>query len=148
MTKLAAARDVGIYTISNAVREDLGYTSFTLRLKHLTENQKDARAARGKDMLNFIKSSSNPSLIFFSREKLFNLDRTHNRQNTRWICQDPENVPMPKNPASGMVVGGFATLLEGPEVDPSSPDLNPCNDYLWGGQRRRSARPATGTWTP
>ncbi|QQP53276.1 Transposable element tcb2 transposase [Caligus rogercresseyi] len=109
MTKLAAGRDVSIYTISKAVREDLGYKSFTLRVIHLlTEKQKDARVARGKDMLNFIKSSSSPSLRFFSDEKLFNLDRTHNRQNTRWICKDPEDVSMVfkyKNPASVMVLG-------------------------------------------
>ncbi|QQP40728.1 Transposable element tcb2 transposase [Caligus rogercresseyi] len=88
MTKLVSARDVSIYTISKAVREDLGYKSYTLRVRHLlTEKQKDARVAR---------------------DKLFNLDRTHNRQNTRWICQDPEGVPMvfkSKNPASVMVLG-------------------------------------------
>eukprot|EP00096_Caligus_rogercresseyi_P000682 TRINITY_DN11174_c0_g1_i1.p1 TRINITY_DN11174_c0_g1~~TRINITY_DN11174_c0_g1_i1.p1 ORF type:complete len:211 (+),score=40.62 TRINITY_DN11174_c0_g1_i1:134-766(+) len=122
ITKLAATKNMSIYTISKAVREDLGYKSFALSVRHLlTDKQKDARVARGKDMLNFIKSSSSPSLRFFSDEKLFNLDRTHNRQNTRWICQDPEDVPMvfkSKNPASVMVLGVISS--DGDVMAPTS----------------------------
>ncbi|QQP39472.1 Transposable element tcb2 transposase [Caligus rogercresseyi] len=105
MTKLAVARDVSIYTISKAVRENLGYKSFTVRVRHLlTEKQKDARVARGKDMLNFIKSSSSPSLRLFSDEKLFNLDCTHNRQNTR-------KCPWSSIPRTGLSHGPGRDLL-------------------------------------
>ncbi|QQP36251.1 Uncharacterized protein FKW44_021295 [Caligus rogercresseyi] len=82
---------------SKVVREDLGYKSFTFKARHfLTEKQKDARVARVKEML--IKSSSSPSLRFFSDEKLFNLDRTHNRQNTKWICQGLWRCPWSSSP--------------------------------------------------
>ncbi|QQP40391.1 Transposable element tcb2 transposase [Caligus rogercresseyi] len=119
MMKLATARDVSIYTISKAVREDLGYKSFTLRVRHLlTEKQKDARVVRGEDMLNFIKSSSSPSLRFFSDEKLFNLDRSHNRKNTRWICQDPEDVPMASSSKPGISHGPGRDLLRRRRDDP------------------------------
>ncbi|QQP51549.1 Uncharacterized protein FKW44_012956 [Caligus rogercresseyi] len=52
---------------------------------------------------------------------MFNLDRTHNRQNTTWICQDPEDVPMvfkSKKPASVIVLGVISS--DGDVMAPTS----------------------------
>ncbi|QQP54908.1 Hypothetical protein FKW44_007899, partial [Caligus rogercresseyi] len=77
MTKMAADRDASIYTISKAVRVDLGYKSFTLR----------------------------PSLRFFSDEKLFNWTALKTAEH-HVDLQDPEDVPIVfKNPASVMSLG-------------------------------------------
>ncbi len=109
MAELARRRNISTSTISRAINIDLGYKSFRLRVRHLlTEAQKEARVSRCRGLLSSLRSSASGSIRFFSDEKLFNVDRTCNRQNTRWICQDPEDVPMvyrTKNPSSIMVLG-------------------------------------------
>ncbi len=94
MIQLTAMREVSCRTIGRAVKEDLRYKSFHLRVRHLlTAKDKEKRVIRGKALISSLKSTGG-SLWFISDEKLFNMDRTHNCQNTRWICQDAEDVPM------------------------------------------------------
>ncbi|QQP39761.1 Uncharacterized protein FKW44_013575 [Caligus rogercresseyi] len=76
MTKLAAPRDVNIYTISKAVMEDLGYKSFT----------------------------SGPSLRFFSDEKLFNLDRSHTGRTPGGSARTLRTCPWSSSPRTGSVM--------------------------------------------
>ncbi len=97
------------HTISRAIRDDLGYKSYVLRVRHLlSEKQKQARVTKGTRLLNALKAAEAGSLRFFSDEKIFTLDRTANRRNDRWICKDPKDVPMvfrSKHPAAVMVLG-------------------------------------------
>jgi len=108
INKLATDRNVSSMTISRAINNDLGYKCFKLRVRHLlTPAQKEIRLVRTKKIISSLKSTGG-YLRFFSDEKLFTVDRSFNRQNDRWICQDPEDVPMvyrSKNPASIMVLG-------------------------------------------
>ncbi len=109
ITELARRRNVSRTTISKAITLDLGYRSYTLRVRHLlTEAQKETRVIRAKALLSDIKGKSARHVRWFSDEKLFTVDRSCNRQNTRWICKDPADVPMvfrTKNPAAVMVLG-------------------------------------------
>jgi len=108
MTVHAKNMDVGVSTISRAINRDMGFKSYALRVRHLlTEAQKEVRFMRGKKILNSLKSTGG-FLHFFSDEKIFTVDRSINRQNSRWICREPLEVPMvftSKNPASVMVLG-------------------------------------------
>ena len=48
-------------------------------------------------------------LWFYSTKKIFDHDKKINRQNDRWLCGDPSNVPQvmhTKFPATVMDVGG------------------------------------------
>ncbi len=108
MTVLAKNRDVHVSTISRAIRHNLGYKSYVLKVRHLlTEPMKVVRMERCKKILNSLKSTGG-HLRFFSDEKVFTVDKKRNRQNDRWICKEPSEVPMvfrSKNPASVMVLG-------------------------------------------
>ncbi|QQP38643.1 Uncharacterized protein FKW44_019271 [Caligus rogercresseyi] len=91
----------------------MGYKKFTLRVRHLlTEKQKDARVARGKDMLNFIKSSSSPSMRLFSNEKLFNLDRTQNSRTPGGSAGTLRTCPWSSSPETGLDHGPGRDLLK------------------------------------
>ena len=107
-TELVRTRNVSTRTVRRAINKDLEYKSFRLRVRHLlTDAHREQREIRGKVLISSLKSTGG-HLRFFSDEKLFNVDCTHNKQNTRWICQDPEDVPMvfkTKNLASVMVLG-------------------------------------------
>ncbi|QQP51465.1 Transposable element tcb2 transposase [Caligus rogercresseyi] len=146
------------------------------------------RVTKGKILINQMKSKSG-FLRFFSDEKIFTIDASHNRRNERWICLDADEVKpfmKTKNPASNMVLAVISTegdvmppyffqkketvnkevykrvleealhiptglstghrakivldflALKTPNFWPpsfwpaNSPDLNPCDYYLWG----------------
>lgn len=107
MSKLAQDRNVSRSVISVAINHDLGYKSYKLRVRHLlTAKHKEARVTRGKQLISSLKSTGR-YLRFFSDEKLFTVDQSFNKQNDRYICQDPADVPMvfrSKNPAAIMVL--------------------------------------------
>ncbi len=82
MAELARRRNISTSTISRAINIDLGYKSFRLRVRHLlTEAQKEAKLSRRPSLVP--QASASGSIKLFSDEKLFNVDRTCNRQNTR-----------------------------------------------------------------
>ncbi|QQP31690.1 Transposable element tcb2 transposase [Caligus rogercresseyi] len=69
------------------------------------------RVSKGKILINQMKSKSG-FLRFFSDDKLFTIDASHNRRNDRWICLDADEVKpfmKTKNPASNMVLAVIST---------------------------------------
>ncbi|QQP39549.1 Transposable element tcb2 transposase [Caligus rogercresseyi] len=87
MSALAKDRSVHRRTIFRAIKHDLGYKSYVMKVRHLlTDKMKATREARCRKILS--------SLL--------------NRQNGRWICREASEVPMvfrTKNPAAVMVLG-------------------------------------------
>ena len=75
----------------------------------MSEATKQKRCKKAKLLLNRLKRPANPNqIIFFSDEKIFTQDQKTNRQNDRWLCSDPKDVPIvmhTKFPASVMVLG-------------------------------------------
>lgn len=109
MGQLAKEFNVGKATIHRTVHDDLGYRSFVLRRRQLlTEATKERRKLRAQALLNDLKRDSAGLLRFFSDEKKFIQDQKVNRQNDRWLCDDPFKVPTvmhTKCPSSVMVLG-------------------------------------------
>ena len=109
MRHLAEEMNVGRSTIHRSVHEDLGYKSFVLRRRQLlTEVTKQNRKLKAQALVNDLKKRSAGMLRFFSDEKNFIQDRKVNRQNDRWLCEDPSDVPTvmhSKFPSSVMVLG-------------------------------------------
>ena len=109
MGQLAKEMHVGKSTIHRAVHEDLCYQSFVLRRRQLlTEATKESRRVKAQALVSDLKNHSAGMLRFFSDEKNFIQDRKVNRQNDRWLCEDPSDVPTvmhSKFPASVMVLG-------------------------------------------
>ena len=113
----AKRRGVSRDTIKNAVRKDLGMKSRSRKVKHLiTPKQREARLAKCKKLIASLKNSASShckgsaakALRFFSDEKYFVVDGHKNKQNMRWICKSPEDVPAlmrSKNPSGLMVMG-------------------------------------------
>ncbi|QQP34977.1 Transposable element tcb2 transposase [Caligus rogercresseyi] len=69
------------------------------------------RVSKGKILINQMKSKSG-FLRFFSDEKIFTIDASHNRRNDRWICLDADEVKpfmKTKNPASNMFLAVIST---------------------------------------
>lgn len=108
---LAARRQVSETTVRRAIR-DLGLRSYQRAHRHLlTEAQKQQRWLRARRLLNDLKSHGSHVLIF-SDEKIFTVDRVHNRRNSRWICQSPAEAPpvtSSKKPASVMVFSAITS---------------------------------------
>lgn len=104
MRNLAAQLNVGHQTIINAIREDLRYHSYVLKVRQLlTEPMKAKRLAKCNLLLSTLKHEASGRLRFFSDEKIFTVDASFNRRNDRWLAQDPEDVPIvmtTKHPAS------------------------------------------------
>ncbi len=94
--KLAAMREVSRRTISRTVKEDLGYKSFCLRVRHhLMAQDKDKRVIRGKALISSLKSTGSTFSSSLMRScSMLCFMCTHNHQNKRWICQDAGDVPM------------------------------------------------------
>jgi inhibitor of nuclear factor kappa-B kinase subunit alpha len=105
------AKEMGVHhkTISKTVKDDLEMKSYALRTAHLlTEPLKESREFKAAALLNNMKHETAGLLRFFSDEKNFDQDQKINRRNDRWICRDPEDVPIvmhTKFPASIMVLG-------------------------------------------
>ena len=114
MWKLAQQLNISEATIRKAVHEDLRYKSYSLKVHQLlTAPQKAKRLARCELLLSSLKHKAAGHICFFSDEKIFVVDSKINRRNDRWLCQDPENVPVKmttKHPALVMVLGVVSSL--------------------------------------
>lgn len=114
---LAQSRNVSMTTVRRSIK-DLGLRSFQHPHRHLlTEAQKQLRLERSKGLLNELKTRGG-HVIIFSDEKIFTVDRSHNRRNDRWICGNTADVPAimsSKKPASVMV---FAAITSEGHVMP------------------------------
>lgn len=109
MTSLAKQRKVAASTVRKAVKEDLKLTSYVKSRRHLlTTRMKEVRLERSKKLLSLLKHQDAKKIIFFSDEKKWDVDQTHNRQNDRWLAKEKGDVPVvfrTKNPASVMTLG-------------------------------------------
>ena len=82
------------------------------RGQFMTKKTMDTRLEKAKKMMNKLKNMNHgkkrAKLIFFSDEKNFTQDQKINRQNDRWLCSDPRNIPVvmsTKFPTAVMVLG-------------------------------------------
>ncbi len=65
MSALTKDRQVARSTISKAIKEDLGYKSFVLKVRHiLTDSQREIRVTNGTRLLNSLKSTSRHLRLF------------------------------------------------------------------------------------
>ena len=93
MAALAFEMNVNKSTISRTVAEDLNMKSYCLRMRHLlTATLMEQRLIKGIALFNELKHGSSGHVRFFSDEKKFIQDKLHNRQNDRFITDDPEEV--------------------------------------------------------
>ncbi len=108
ISTLAKNHNVSRATVSWAINDNLKMKSYTLYKCHiLTEKMKTTRVENGKKLLNNLKSQGN-RMVFFSDEKNWTMDRTHNVQNDRCVATGREDVPhvfMMKSLASIMSMG-------------------------------------------
>ncbi|QQP39118.1 Transposable element tcb2 transposase [Caligus rogercresseyi] len=108
MSALAKDHSVHRSTIFRAIKHDLGYKSYVMKVRHLlTDKMKATREAKCRKILISLKNTGG-HLRFFCDENIFTLDKKRNRQNDRWICREASEVPMvfrTKNPAAVMVLG-------------------------------------------
>lgn len=92
---LAAKLNIGTTTIRRALEEDLRCKSYRLMVRQmLSDKMKAKRVERCSLLLTSLKGSAAGRIRLFSDEKIFCLDAKVNRQNDRWIAQDPEDVPV------------------------------------------------------
>ncbi len=90
---LARKRGMDATTLRRVVKEDLGYTSYMYSKRHILNNKRKAiRLERSKVLLND-HTHNERHLIFFSDEKLLNVDAGKNPQNDRFLAADKSNVP-------------------------------------------------------
>lgn len=108
MKKVAEVRGMSTRTVERAIKGDLGYKSFRLRVRHsLTEAKMIQRVIRGNQLRCPLKSNGD-RLRFFADKKLFIMDHTHNRHKNNWICQGPDDISIDfksKNLVAVMVLG-------------------------------------------
>ena len=110
MRSLARELQVDEKTVRNCVHEDIRYKSYALkRRQFMNEATKERRADKAARLLCKLKHPQcTNQLIFFSDEKNFCQDQKVNVRNDRWLCSDPEEVPIvmsTKFPATVMVLG-------------------------------------------
>jgi transposase len=110
MRSMARELEVSDSTIRRVVEEDIRYKSYALRRGPLLNDvTRERRLEKAKLLLTRLKHPhSNGQLIFFSDEKNFSQEQKVNSQNDRWLCSEPEEVPVvmtPKFPATVMVLG-------------------------------------------
>ena len=113
MAFLAFKMDVNNSTISRKVAKDLNMRNYCLRKRHLlTAALMEQRLIKGTSLLNELKHGLSVHVRFFSDEKKFIQDKLHNRQNDRFITNDPEEVSIvmsTKFPTSVTVLGVVST---------------------------------------
>ena len=109
MAALAFKINVNKSTISRTVAKDLNIKSYCLRKCHLlTAALMERQLIKGTALLNELKHGLSSQVRFFSDEKKFIQDKLHNRQNNRFITENPEGVPIvmsTKFPTSVTVLG-------------------------------------------
>ena len=98
------------FLVRKIVKQDIRYKSYSLRRgQFMNAATKERRAERARALLNKFKNPpANDILIFYSDEKNFSQDQKVNRNNNRWLCSDPSDVPIimaTKFPATVMVLG-------------------------------------------
>ena len=109
--RLAADLGVDEKTIRNYLKLHIRYKSYKMRKgQFMSDSTKATRFEKAKKLLNKIKNlgKKKTTLIFFSDEKNFTQDQKVNKQNDRWLCEVPEEVPIvmsTKFPAAVMVLG-------------------------------------------
>ena len=111
MTRLATDMGVDEKTIRNYLKQHIRYKSYKMRRgQFMSGKTMVTRFEKAKKLLNKMKNlgRKKTSLIFFSDEKNFTQDQKVNRQNDRWLCHDPKQVPVvmsTKFPSTVMVLG-------------------------------------------
>lgn len=109
MRKISRDMKCSDWTVRQIVKEDLGYKSYKLRARQLiTESQQESRATKTAALLNELKHDSAKRLRFFSDEKNFTQEQKINKQNHRYLTDDPDEVPVVvkiKFPINIMVLG-------------------------------------------
>ena len=112
MSKLVKKHNVSRRTISRAVNEDLGMSSYIRRCCNLlTAHSIAIRVERCPKLLNYLKNKKGHVHIFLDEEK-FIVDEVANCQNTQVIACDPSDVRpvmQSKNPNSVMVFAAVAS---------------------------------------
>jgi hypothetical protein len=88
-----------------------------IQYQNLTNLQKQNRLARGKVLLNELKTSKQPGDIIFSDEKLFTVESKINVQNDRLLIKSSADLPADKQtkfcsqkPASIMVCATISKI--------------------------------------
>jgi transposase len=109
MRSIARELQVSDSTIRRIVEEDIHYKSYAMRRgQFMNDATKKRRLEKAQLLLTRLKHPRTPEqLIFFSDEKNFSQDQKVNRQNDRWLCSEPDEVPIvmaTKFPATIMVL--------------------------------------------
>jgi len=112
--RLAIDHKMGKTTMSRLVQQDLNMKSRVVQSRPiLTDSAKEKRRKRASQLLNRIKKEDSSKVRIFSDEKLFTVDATTNRRNSRYLSDlpvdkvDPEIriTPFSKAPLKTMVLG-------------------------------------------
>jgi len=120
---MAKESGMGATTMRKLVRYDLKMRPFTLQKRQvLTENAKAKRLACAKEMLKRLKKGELKDILF-TDEKMFTVQRIHNRHNDRILAKDIKEVPTElktafqrQHPASVMVWAGITASNKTPLV--------------------------------
>ncbi|KAG0728693.1 hypothetical protein GWK47_031947 [Chionoecetes opilio] len=110
MRSIARELHVSEGTVRKCVQEDIRYKSYKMRKGQLlSAKMQENHFKKSKRMLNKLKHPLEKDMLwFFSDEKNFCQDQTHNSQNSRWLAVCPKDVSrvmQTKFPATVMVFG-------------------------------------------
>lgn len=110
MRSIAKELQVSEWTIRAVVHQNIRYKSYVMRRSQfMSSKTQENRLMRSKRLLNKLKNPHEHGMLwFFSDEKNFVQDQKTNRQNDRWLCASPSEVPRvmhTKYPATVMVLG-------------------------------------------
>lgn len=106
MHSIARELQMSDITVRRIVAEEIRYRSYVLRRGQFMTKERLFEKAR--KLLTKLKNPKEAKpLIFFSDEKNFQHDQMVNRRNSRWLCENPDEVPIvmkTKFPAAVMVL--------------------------------------------
>lgn len=123
MSAVAKARGVSKSTISRRVKEAGGHAYRLRKRPLLSGTTRERRCARARALFSRLRHQDSGCVIFFSDEKTFDVDPSHNPQNDRCVSfdgppdlNDPRGVSTTtKHAASAMmlgVVGSDGSLMD------------------------------------
>ncbi len=121
MRSIARELQVSEGTVRKCLHEYIRYKSYKMRKGQLLSAKMQEDRFKKSKMLNKLKFPlENDMLWFFSDEKNFCQDQTHNSQNNRWLAVCPKDVP---RGMKGMQVscnchGVWGSLPRGPRHAP------------------------------
>lgn len=123
MRKMAKETDMSARTMRRLVHEDLGMSSFVLQKRQtLSEASKQKRLERSRCLLKELKSCTAGEIVW-SDEKIFTVERAHNRRNDRVLGRKSSDIPYEvKNvhrtmkPASVMVWAAVSETWKSPLI--------------------------------